>query len=183
MEIELNLTDRFVDLVDEGYDAVLRLGPIGETSLVVRKLASHHQVACASPAYLERFGVPLTPADLTDHACLGFVNWSGRPYAEWRFGRGGTIHAVHVRGRFRVNDGPALVAAAIAGHGIILQPEAVVANALEEGTLMSVLTDFVAPSRMIYLLHTASQPQPSKLRGFIDYLIAATSVATGSSGH
>ena len=172
VKVELILTDRYVDLVDEGYDAVLRLGPISETSLVVRELASHGQVACASPAYLARCGVPRTPADLADHACLGFVNWSGRPYAEWRFGRDGVIHPVQVRSRFQVNDGRVLVAAAVAGHGVILQPEAVLADALGRGALVPVLTDYVAPSRTIYLLHASRQLQPAKLRAFIDHLVA-----------
>lgn len=181
LEVELTLTDRYVDVVDEGYDAVLRLGPIGETSLVVRELANHDQVACASPAYLGRHGVPRIPADLADHACLGFVNWSGLPYAEWRFGRAGVIHAVQIRSRFQVNDGRALVAAAIAGHGIILQPEAVVADALVQGALAPVLTDYVAPSRPLYLLHTARQPQPAKLRAFIDHVVTAISVSKPAS--
>ncbi|MET1083066.1 MAG: LysR family transcriptional regulator [Burkholderiales bacterium] len=173
MEIELTLTDRYVDLVDEGYDAVIRLGPIGETSLAVRELDCHDQIVCASPGYLARFGVPRVPADLADHNCLGFVNWSGRPYAEWRFGHDGVINAVHVSSRFQVNDGRVLVAAAIAGHGVILQPEAVVADALAQGTLIAFLKDHVAPSRTLYLMHTARQPQPSKLLAFIDHLTTA----------
>ncbi len=173
LEIELNLTDRYVDVIDEGYDAVLRLGPIGDTSLTVRELARHDQVACASPAYLARRGAPRTPVDLADHACLGFVNWSGLPYAEWRFGRNGRFYPVQVRGRFQVNDGRVLVAAAIAGHGIILQPEAVVAEALHRGDLLPVLTEFVAPSRTMNLLHSARRPQPAKLTAFIDHLVTA----------
>lgn len=175
MEIELCLTDRYVDLVDEGYDLALRLGPIRETSLAVRELASHDQVACASPEYLGRCGTPHTPAELANHACLGFVNWSGRPYAEWRFGRDGIIHSVEVRSRFQVNDGRVLVAAAIAGHGIILQPKAVVADAIAQKILVPLLTDYVAPSRPIYLVHTPRQPQPFKLRAFIEYLLGTIS--------
>ncbi len=171
--VELNLTDRFVDLIDEGYDAVLRLGPIGETSLSVRELTSHDQVVCASPAYLARRGKPRTPAELADHECLGFVNWSGRPFAEWRFGRGGVIDPVHVHSRFQVNDGRVLVAAAVAGHGVILQPAVVVEDALKRGDLVRLLTDYVAPTRPLYLLHAPGQPQPSKLRAFIEHLTAA----------
>ena len=173
LEIEINLTVRFVDVVDEGYDAVLRLGPIGETSLAVHELARHYQVACASPAYLARHGAPRTPAELVDHACLGFVNWSGLPYAEWRFGRNGTFFPVRVRSRFQVNDGRTLAAAAVAGHGVILQPEAVVADALARGDLVPILMDFVAPSRALYLLHTSRQPQPLKLKTLVDHLLAA----------
>ncbi len=174
LELELDLTDRYVDMVEEGYDAVLRLGPIGETSLAVRELASHEQVACASPAYLALHGAPCTPAELVDHACLGFVNWSGLPYAEWRFGRDGKVYPVQVRSRFQVNDGRVLVAAAVAGHGIILQPEAVAANALDRGDLVPVLTDFVAPSRTLYLLHAPRQPRPAKLGALVDHLVAAS---------
>ena len=173
LEIEINLTDRYVDVVDEGYDAVLRLGPIGETSLAVRELSSHDQIACASPAYLARHGSPRTPAELADHACLGYVNWSGLPYAEWRFGRDGKSYPVQVRSRFKVNDGRVLVAAAVAGHGIILQPEAVVAHALGRGDLVPVLADFIAPARQLYLLYTARQPQPAKLKLLVRRLIAS----------
>ena len=160
-------------MVDEGFDAVLRLGPIGETSLIVRELTGHGQVACASPSYLERRGTPRTPGDLADHACLGFVNWSGRPYAEWRFGREGVIHSVQVQSRFQVNDGRVLVAASVAGHGVILQPEVVVAEELARGTLVSVLDDYVPPSRTVYLLHPPREPRPAKLKAFVDYLLLA----------
>ena len=173
LEIEVNLTDRYVDVVDEGYDAVLRLGPISETSLSVRELSDHDQIACASPAYLARHGSPQAPAELIEHACLGYVNWSGLPYAEWRFGRDGKSFPVQVRSRFQVNDGRVLVAAAIAGHGIILQPEAVVAEALGRGDLVPVLEDFVAPSRPLYLLYTARQPQPAKLKTLVERLLAS----------
>ena len=179
LEIELTLTDRYVDMIDEGYDAVLRLGPLGETSSTVRTLGSHDQVVCASPSYLARKGVPSTPSDLAAHACLGFVNWSGLPYAEWRFGRDGVIHPVQIRSRFQVNDGRVLVAAAIAGHGIILQPAAVVAEAIREGALKALLTDYSAPTRELFLLHPAREPQPARLRAFIDGVIAATSGAQG----
>ncbi len=173
VEVELTLTDRFVDVTDEGFDAVLRLGPIGETSLTVRELTDHSQVACASPAYLARRGTPRTPADLADHDCLGYLNWSGRPYTEWRFGRNGRFYPVEVRSRFQVNDGRVLVMAAVAGGGVILQPEAVVADALGRGDLRPVLTDYVAPSRKLYLLHSSRQPQPAKLNALVDYLAAA----------
>ncbi len=173
LEIELVLTDRFVDVIDESYDAVLRLGPLGETSLVVHALADHDQIACASPAYLARRGVPRSPTDLADHACLGFVNSSGLPFAEWRFGRDGIIHTTQIRSRFQVNDGRVLVAAAVAGHGIILQPAAVVAGAIADGGLVPILTDYAAPSRPLCLLHPARQPLPAKLCRFVEHVVAA----------
>ena len=171
--VELNLTDRFVDIVDEGFDAALRLGPIEETRLAVRDLCPHPQVLCASPSYLAQRGVPATPEDLAEHACLGYINWSGRLFAEWRFGRAGVIFPARILTRFQVNDGRVLVAAAVAGHGIILQPEVVVREALVAGALQPLLTNYVAPTRMLHLVHAAREPQPAKLRVFIDHLLDA----------
>jgi DNA-binding transcriptional LysR family regulator len=173
IEIVLDLTDRYVDLVAEGYDAVIRLGPIAETSLVARELIRHTQVVCASPAYLAAHGAPVTPEDLARHACLGFVNASGLPYADWRFVKNGVDHPVRIRSRFQVNDGRVLVAAAEAGHGVILQPEAVLRDAIERGTLVPLLTDHRAPSRSMFLMFSARRPQPPKLRALIDALIEA----------
>lgn len=173
LEIELVLTDRYVDPVDEGYDAVIRLGPIAETSLVARELVPHRQVVCASPAYLASHGAPETPENLADHACLGFVNASGLPYAVWRFTKNGADHAVRIRSRFQVNDGRVLAAAAMAGHGIVLQPEAVLRDAIERGSLVPVLTDYQAPGRSMFLMFTAGRPQPPKLRALIDEVINA----------
>jgi DNA-binding transcriptional LysR family regulator len=171
LEVELILTDRYVDLVDEGFDAVMRLGPLGETSLAVHELALHDQVACASPSYLAVHGAPTIPDDLQHHRCLGFVNASGRLYGEWRFGEAGQIHKIQIRAPFRTNDGRTLVAAAVAGHGIILQPRAVVANALADGSLVPVLADYVAPARPMYLLHSPREPQPARLTALVDCII------------
>lgn len=107
------------------------------------------------------------PEELQRHRCLGLVNASGRPYAEWRFGKAGRIHAVPIRAPFRTNDGRTLVAAAVAGHGIILQPRAIVAAALAAGALVPVLAGYAAPSRPMYLLHARRQPQPSRLTALV----------------
>lgn len=171
MEVELTLTDRFVDIVDEGFDAVVRLGPIEPTTLAARELSRHEQVLCASPGYLGAHGTPGKPDDLVHHACLAYLNWSGRPYAEWRFTKDGEVHAVQVRSRFQVNDGRVLLAAALDGHGIVLQPEAVLREALDAGRLVPILTEYGAPSRPLYLLFMANRPQPPKLRTFIDAVV------------
>lgn len=172
VQVELSLSDRYVDVVDEGYDAVFRLGPLDDSALVSRRLETHRQVACASPAYLAARGVPVHPEDLAGHACLGYVNWSGRPYAEWRFTRDGRIHAVTVRSRFQVNDGRVLLDAALAGHGVILQPAALVEPAIAQGRLRPVLRDYEPPERSLHLLFAASRPLAPKLRAFVDRVVA-----------
>ncbi len=173
MEIELSLTDRFVDVVDEGYDVVFRLGPLADSTLLSRELMSHDQVVCASPAYLEARGAPASPADLLTHECLGYVNWSGLPYSEWRFTRNGQVHAVTVRSRFQVNDGRVLRAAALDGSGIIMQPEALVRKDIDAGRLVQVLPEYTAPSRSLHLLFPTRRAQTAKLRTFIDHVVTS----------
>ena len=171
VEIELALTDRFVDLVRENFDAVLRLGPLPDSSLTLRPIARHQQVLCAAPSYLARKGTPQTPDDLGEHDCLSFVNASGLPYADWVFGKNGMEHVIKVQGRFRVNDGRVLTAAALTGRGIILQPKAVLREHLERGALVPLLADYAAPSRDMALLFAGGGPQTPKMRAFIDFIV------------
>ncbi|MCQ8781843.1 LysR substrate-binding domain-containing protein [Mangrovibrevibacter kandeliae] len=173
MEVELTLTDRYVDIVDEGYDAVIRLGPIPNSSLAARRLMDHRQVACASPAYLAAHGAPTTPEELRDHTCLAYLNFSGRPYAEWVFSKNGMAHPIRIESRFQINDGRALVAAALDGQGIVLQPEAVLGEALAAGRLLPILADYQAPSRPMYLMFMPRRPQLPRLRSFIDTVVTA----------
>ena len=180
VDLELSLTDRFVDVVDEGFDAVFRLGPLGDSSLNARELGRHGQVACASPAYLATHGVPSHPDELASHDCLGYVNWSGLPYSEWRFSRLGAVHTVKIRSRFQVNDGRVLRAAARRGEGIILQPEAVVADDIRAGRLVQLLADYEGPSRPIYLLFPTRRLKPPKLRAFIDHVVSALGSQAGA---
>ena len=173
VELELSLTDRYVGVVDEGFDAVFRLGPLGDSSLNARELGLQKQIACASPAYLATHGAPSHPDDLTSRECLGYVNWSGLPYSEWRFSRHGADYPVRIRSRFQVNDGRVLRAAALRGDGIILQPEAVVVDDLRTGHLVRVLADYEGPSRPIYLLFPTRRLAPPKLRAFVDHVVSA----------
>ncbi|UDL94393.1 LysR family transcriptional regulator [Lichenihabitans sp. PAMC28606] len=171
--VELNLTDRFVDLVDEGYDAVLRLGPIANTSLVARELSPHKQLACAAPSYLASRGTPETPADLISHTCLGFTNASGLPYLNWVFSKGGVPHPIRIQSHLQVNDGRVLAQIAAAGGGIVLQPEAVLREHLDAGRLLPVLTGYDAPFRPLLLLFNGGRAPAPKLRAFIDHIAAA----------
>ena len=99
VSVELVLSDGYVDLVDEGYDAVIRLGDLADTSLVARALRPHRLVACAAPSYLARRGAPAVPEDLAEHDCLAFVYASGLPFAQWPFQRDGRTTVVTIRSR------------------------------------------------------------------------------------
>ena len=182
VEIELTLSDRFVDVVDEGFDVVIRIGMIKDTTLAMRELATYRLIACASPGYLAANGTPCKPEDLVRHECLVFVSWSGLAYAEWRFTKAGRAHSVGVRGRFQINDGRALLAAALDGHGIILQPEVVVRDDLDAGRLVQVLPSYAPPSQPMHLLFAARRPQTPKLRSFIDCAVKAFGRPTKCDG-
>ena len=129
VEVALDLTDRYVDVVGEGYDAVIRLGPLKDSELITCALVPYQLIACASPAYLATRGTPRTPADLVAHECLGFVFASGQPFSECASTR---------RGRFtrsrcaaiQVNDARVLKAAALEGQGVILQANLILADDL-----------------------------------------------------
>jgi DNA-binding transcriptional LysR family regulator len=135
MRIELDLTNRMVDLVEEGIDLAIRIGDIRNDDLVAKYLCPYRMVICAAPDYLARYGTPQTPADLVDHLCLSHSVWTARN--EWRLpGVEGECAGSAV---LRCNDGYGLRMAARAGAGLLLQPEVLVAEDLESGRLVRVL--------------------------------------------
>lgn len=122
VEIDLHLTDRYIDLVEEGYEAAFRIGPLADSSLTARPLAPYRLIACAAPAYLAAGGTPRVPADLEQHECLGYAYWSRPADNQWQFRRDGRVHEVQVRSRLQVNESKALLSAAVDGFGIVLGP-------------------------------------------------------------
>ncbi|QLG94250.1 LysR family transcriptional regulator [Pseudomonas yamanorum] len=171
VEIDLHLTDRFVDLVEEGYEVAFRIGPLATTSLTARPLAPYRLVVCASPAYLAERGTPRTPADLEHHECLGYAYWSRPADREWSFYQGSTLHKVQVVSRLQVNESKALMSAALDGFGIVLGPEDFLRPVLKNGELVQLLPDFEAPSRQMHLLYTANRQRTAKLRRFVEAVI------------
>ncbi len=170
--VDLTLTDRVVDLIDEGYEAVIRISPLTDSALVARPLAPYRLIACAAPAYLAERGIPATPQDLADHECLGFAYWARLPIDEWEFTDSGGVHKVKVRGRFLANNGQALRKAALDGFGIILQAEDMLKDDLASGHLVRVLTEYETPSRPMHIVFAPDRRLTPKLRSFIDFVVA-----------
>lgn len=168
--IELGLNDRVVDPLDEGWNLVLRIAPLADNRLTVRRLAPCRILFAASPAYLERRGVPRNAADLTQHDCLGYtLSRSGRA-DQWRFGPG-REDVVTIRGPLSANNGDALLAAAIAGLGIIHQPSFLLADAIRAGQLTALPLSLPgADLPGIFALHPHGRHPPAKVRAMIDYL-------------
>lgn len=171
VEIDLHLTDRFVDLVEEGYEAAFRIGPLATTGFTARPLAPYRLVVCASPAYLAARGTPHLPADLEQHECLGYAFWSRPADREWVFHQGASAHKVQVASRLQINESRALMSAALDGFGIVLGPEDFLRTALASGELVRVLPAFDAPSRPMHLVYTANRQRTAKLRRFVETVL------------
>lgn len=171
VQVELTLNNRAVDLVDEGYDAVFRVGALHDSGLIGRALAPYRLALCAAPSYLAG-RVPLRhPHDLLQHDCLGFSHTELRSH--WTFdGPEGRV-TVPVRNRMVADHGEPLLHAAVAGLGVILQPLDVVAPALRGGQLVQLLPQFSVPARPLHLLYAPDRRVTPKLRSFIDFALQA----------
>lgn len=172
VSIDLTLNDRAVDLIEEGYDIVIRIGVLTDSSLIARRLAPARLAIVASPDYLKRWGVPKTPADLKRHNCLGYTYWSLRD--EWLLtGPAGKAERVRVKGSLSANNGDALRRAALDGVGLILQPTFSIADDLRTGRLVRVLAAYAPRELAVHALYAPGAAPSAKLRAFIDMLAAA----------
>ncbi|WP_206245345.1 LysR family transcriptional regulator [Novosphingobium terrae] len=170
VEIELALTDAPVDPGGDNVDVAFRIGPLADSGLVARPLMPFYRmIVCAAPDYLARHGVPQRPEDLSAHDCLGHTRWGLRH--DWRFLDGERDILVPIHYSLRIDSGLALREAAIAGAGIILQPYALVGEALAKGQLQQVLTACEARGRELFLVYPRDRAAPAKLRAFIAFAL------------
>lgn len=167
--IELGLNDRLVDLAEEGWDLAIRIGNLSSSSLIARRIAPCRMVVCAAPSYLKARGKPSTVSSLAEHNCLGYT-LSQTSVDRWAFGKRAEIN-VRVSGNLRGNNGDALRAAAVAGHGVIYQPTFIVADDLRAGTLVALTLDH-PPIELggIYAVYLHDRQPPAKVRAFIDFI-------------
>ncbi|EPY01702.1 LysR family transcriptional regulator [Magnetospirillum fulvum] len=169
VEIDLTLNDRFVDLVDEGFDMAVRIGQLIESSLVARRLAPLRRVVCASPAYLAARGIPTTPDDVAGHECLCYSNMSAGN--EWKFvDRDGRPWPVEIKGRLRINNGDAIRVAALNGLGLACLPTFIVGEDLRAGSLVPVLTEVTHQDGAVFAVYPHARLLSPKVRVFIDFL-------------
>ncbi|MCF1442324.1 LysR family transcriptional regulator [Ralstonia nicotianae] len=171
VEVEMTLSNRTVDLINEGYDAVFRVGELSDSGLIARPLASYRLVLCAAPAYLEGRPPLTTPWDLRQHNCLGFAYTELR--TNWTFdGPDGRV-VVPVSSRLMVDHGEPLLCAALAGMGVLLQPLELVRSALADGSLVGVLPQYEPPTRPMHVLYAPDRRVTPKLRSFLDFAVLA----------
>lgn len=171
VSLDITLSDRVVDLVDEGYDLAIRITRIPESTLVTRKLATTRMVLCASPSYLERHGTPAHPRELDKHAVISYTYWSTRD--EWQFtGPEGSV-AVQINSRIHTNNGDTCRRAALAHHGVILQPDFIVGEDLRRGDLVELIPAYRSIEVGIYAVYPSRKHLPLKTRRLIDFLADA----------
>jgi DNA-binding transcriptional LysR family regulator len=171
VSLEIDLSDRIVDLVDEGYDLAVRITNLPSSQLVSRRLATSRMVLCAAPGYLARHGVPAHPRDLAAHRVISYSYWSTRD--EWTFtGPEGEVR-VRTQPRIHANNGDTCRAAALDGQGIILQPDFLVGPDLRQGTLVELLPGHASLTIGIHAVYPSRKYLPIKTRRMVDYLAGA----------
>lgn len=165
--IELDLSDRFVDVVGEGYDMAVRIGQLGDSTLVARAIAPTQLLLCASPAYLAQHGTPAAPAELKQHQCLLYGHSRS---VDWPLTERGRAITLPVSGRLRANNGELARDAAVAGLGIALLPTFIIGEALRSGALVTVLDAYAPPPLTIYAVYPQHRQQSRTVKVFTDFL-------------
>lgn len=173
VELDVSLDDRFVDIVGEGFDLVVRIGSLQDTSLIARRLASCPFVFCASAAYIGENGNPASAADLLKHNVLAYTRNNAKH--EWRYkGPDNKLGQVDLRGSFKCDSGEVLCQAALKGIGIAVLPVFYVAEHLKDGTLQSLLPGYATwPERDIHAVFRPNRFLSTRLRLLVDHLTSA----------
>jgi len=169
--VDMDVSDRYVDLVEEGYDLAVRIGRLKDSSLIARRICPIRMVVCASPAYLATHGTPATPDDLGGHECLLYTG--AQSFDQWSFRTApgaGDLRPVKVSGRLRANNGDILRAAAVAGQGLAILPSFIVGGDLSAGRLVPLLLDWTDSGSALHAVYPANRHLSPKVRAFVDFL-------------
>ncbi len=170
LELTLDIDDRRVDPAADGYDAIIRHGPISESRLIAWKLARSRRMLTASVDYLTRFGTPRTLQDLENHKGIFYTN---RGIADWRFMTGSGSVIVRAKLGLAINNGDMMRDAAIAGLGLALLPAFIAGPAIRDGLLQEVEVDHKPEPEFIFMAHPQGRQPPVKLRAIADHLKTA----------
>jgi DNA-binding transcriptional LysR family regulator len=168
LRVELILNNHVVDLIEDGFDVALRVGPLPDSRLMARPLAPYEMAICAAPRYLKRAGTPRSAADLASHVCLGFTHWRHR--GGWRLGRPDDNPELPPS-RLVCNHGPALMLAAVQGLGLVMLPRVLVAGELAAGRLVELLKAELQPPQPLHVVCTRGALGLPKVRSFVDFMV------------
>lgn len=169
VEIKVMTSERFVDLLDEGFDLAVRIAKQIAPGLIARRIAPVDIIVYASPEYRKLHDTPASPRELVEHNCLFYSSSTYRN--KWRFCREGEEQVVEVKGNFHVNSGNILLTAAIAGMGILYEPDFLVYESIRQKRLVKVLEDWETDEFSLFAVYANRQFLPLKVRSFIDFLV------------
>ncbi len=178
IEIELNLEDKIVDLVQDGYDLAIRIGELANSALIAKRISPCKSVLCAAPAYFAKHGEPQKPSDLVAHNCLRYTYFRGG--CEWTFYDGNQPLRVLPRGNFSVNNSEAIRRALLDGLGIAQMPTFIVAKDIAAGKLQAIMHQYALPLHAIYAVFPDRKHLPLKVRSFIDFITEKLGAETPS---
>lgn len=170
VDVQLQLSDRPANLVEQGFDVAIRFGDVPDSRLTTRTIAFHRRLLCASPHYLQEFGEPTRPSDLAAHQCI-VIRESDETYGTWHLAQGSRVETVKVRGRVSANDGESAMAWALDGHGILMRSEWDAAAYLRSGRLRLVLQDWTLPPANIIAVYPTRQNLSARTRAFVEELV------------
>jgi DNA-binding transcriptional LysR family regulator len=172
IEVQMHLSDRPVNLVEQGFDVLVRFGDMPDARLTARSLALNRRLLCATPTYLAHAGRPTTPRDLAQHPCI-FIRESDETFGTWHLKNGTRQETVKVRGPLSTNDGEAALTWALDGHGILMRSQWDVAALVRTGQLVAVLPDWQLPPADVFLVFQTKHNLSAKTRALVDFLLAA----------
>ena len=168
LKLDVSFTNRRVDILADGFDLAVRMGALPDSTLVARRIAPMRIGIAASPDYLKKFGTPTRPRSLAGHDCIVY----GVPGGDlWRFRGSDRLVSIRVTGRIRSDNAETILAAALAGMGIVAMPTFILAGAIKRGTLVPILTTFPMIEQGLFAVRPPGPP-PTKTRAFIDALVA-----------
>src|SRR4051812_12139931 len=169
LKIQLVLSDQQIDPVQEGFDLTLRIADLPSSSMIARKIAPALRVICASPAYLERRGMPKHPDELRQHDCLAYGHLATGN--QWKLTGPDGDHWIHIPWKLCTNNAEVLRDAAVKGHGIALLPTFIAGSDLQKGSLRTILVEYKAPDISVYAVYSQTRHLSVKVRVFVDFLV------------
>ena len=170
LSVDIELSDRLVDLTYEAVDAVIHIGPVTDDRVVAHNLCSLSFAAYASPEYLAKHGIPKSPDDLDHHQCLAYLLPMTGDHREWRFTKDGKDFSRVVSGALNINNAETLLEAAIAGAGLVMVSDFIAGNALRSGKIQRILSDYVVAGPEVSIIHLPRSTLAAKVRVLVDYL-------------
>lgn len=169
LSVDIELSDRSVDLTYEAVDAVIQIGPVTDDRVVAHNLCNLSFAPYASPEYLAKHGIPTTPDDLDHHQCLAYLLPMTGNHREWEFTKNGKDFSKVVSGALNINNAETLLEAAIAGAGIVMVSDFIAGNALRSGQLQRILSDYVVAGPEVSVIHLPRSTLAAKVRVLVNY--------------